>query len=83
MEAAIWYGKGKVKIEDMAVPQPGPGQVRLKVKVCGICGTDLHEYPGRAVSDSYAATPPNRTAWRTRGSGARIFFPRGCFGRRC
>ena len=28
----------------MAVPQPGPGQVRLKVKVCGICGTDLHEY---------------------------------------
>ncbi len=44
MEAAIWYGKGKVKIEDMAVPQPGPGQVRLKVKVCGICGTDLHEY---------------------------------------
>ncbi|MGB6066178.1 MAG: 2,3-butanediol dehydrogenase [Desulfomonilaceae bacterium] len=44
MEAAVWYGKGKVKIEDMAVPQPGPGEVRLKVKVCGICGSDLHEY---------------------------------------
>ena len=24
------------------IPQPGPGQVRLRVSVCGVCRTDLH-----------------------------------------
>ena len=25
-------------------PEPGPGQVRVRVAWCGLCGTDLHEY---------------------------------------
>lgn len=44
MLAARWYSKKDVRIEEIADPQPGPGQVRLRVKACGICGTDLHEY---------------------------------------
>src|SRR5487761_2307975 len=24
------------------IPQPGPGQVRIRVTVCGVCRTDLH-----------------------------------------
>jgi (R,R)-butanediol dehydrogenase/meso-butanediol dehydrogenase/diacetyl reductase len=44
MRAAYWYGKKDVRIEEIADSQPGPGQVRLRVKACGICGTDLHEY---------------------------------------
>ncbi len=27
-------------------PQPGPGQVRLQVRVCGVCHTDLHTVEG-------------------------------------
>ncbi len=44
MKAAVWYAKGDIRIEDKPVPEPGPGEVRLKVKACGICGSDLHEY---------------------------------------
>ncbi|MCU0929905.1 MAG: alcohol dehydrogenase catalytic domain-containing protein, partial [Burkholderiaceae bacterium] len=38
-----------------ALPRPGPGQVRLHVRACGVCRTDLHlvdgdlAHPGRPV----------------------------------
>lgn len=33
-------------LEDVPVPEAGPGQVRLKVTVCGACHTDLHTVEG-------------------------------------
>jgi (R,R)-butanediol dehydrogenase/meso-butanediol dehydrogenase/diacetyl reductase len=44
MKAAVWHEKGDIRIEDMADPKPGTGQVKVRIKVCGICGSDLHEY---------------------------------------
>lgn len=44
MKAARWHGRGDVRIEDVPEPSPKPGQVKIKVHYCGICGTDLHEY---------------------------------------
>ncbi len=44
MKAARWHGKGDIRIEDTPIPEPGPGEVLLKIKACGICGSDLHEY---------------------------------------
>ncbi len=35
-------GKGFLEIQDKPVPQPGEGEVLLKVAACGICGTDVH-----------------------------------------
>ncbi|PIX85790.1 MAG: alcohol dehydrogenase, partial [Nitrospirae bacterium CG_4_10_14_3_um_filter_53_41] len=31
---------------EMPVPEPGPGQIRVKVHACGICHTDLHTVEG-------------------------------------
>jgi propanol-preferring alcohol dehydrogenase len=31
---------------EVEIPQPGPGQVRLKVQTCGVCHTDLHIVEG-------------------------------------
>ena len=31
---------------DLPLPKPGPGQVRLKVRTCGVCHTDLHLVEG-------------------------------------
>lgn len=31
---------------DLPLPKPGPGQVRLKVRACGVCHTDLHLVEG-------------------------------------
>lgn len=41
----------------MSIPQPGPGQVRIKVSVCGVCHTDLHTVEGEIVPPSLPVTP--------------------------
>ncbi|MBN2381223.1 zinc-dependent alcohol dehydrogenase family protein [candidate division WOR-3 bacterium] len=35
-----------LKLVEMPVPEPGPGQARIKVSVCGVCHTDLHTVEG-------------------------------------
>lgn len=37
---------GKIVIEDVDAPSSGPGEVRVAVRVCGICGTDVHAFQG-------------------------------------
>jgi (R,R)-butanediol dehydrogenase/meso-butanediol dehydrogenase/diacetyl reductase len=44
MKAARWHARGDVRIEDVPVPEPGPGDLLLRVSWCGICGTDVEEY---------------------------------------
>ncbi len=44
MKAAVWYKKGDIRIEDTPMPSPDPDQVKVKITVCGICGSDVHEY---------------------------------------
>lgn len=44
MKAALWRAKGDIRIEDIPVPVPGPGEALLRIKACGICGSDLHEF---------------------------------------
>jgi len=33
---------GPLRLVERAIPSPGPGQVRLHVRTCGVCRTDLH-----------------------------------------
>ncbi|MEA3400461.1 MAG: zinc-dependent alcohol dehydrogenase family protein [Armatimonadota bacterium] len=35
-----------LRLEEVEDPEPGPGEVRLKVHTCGVCRTDLHEVEG-------------------------------------
>ena len=47
MKAAVVRELGKpLTIENVPIPQPGPGQVLVKVRACGVCGTDLHAVRG-------------------------------------
>lgn len=47
MQALVRFGTGEndVRIEDAPEPVCGPGQVKLRVKSVGVCGTDLHGHP--------------------------------------
>lgn len=38
-------------IEDRPIPEPGPGEVLLKTRLCGICGSDLHQFKHAAEID--------------------------------
>jgi (R,R)-butanediol dehydrogenase/meso-butanediol dehydrogenase/diacetyl reductase len=44
MKQAIYHGIKDIRVEEAPEPQPGRGEVKVKVKYCGICGSDLHEY---------------------------------------
>jgi len=46
MKAAFYKGHRAIEIGESRVLAPGPGQVRLDVAWCGVCGTDLHIYLG-------------------------------------
>lgn len=46
MKAVVYHGPHKLKVEDVAIPEPGEGQVLVRVRACGICGTDLHIFNG-------------------------------------
>ena len=41
MKAVVYHGKGDVRVEDVPVPAPGPGEMLVRVDACGICPTDL------------------------------------------
>ena len=43
MFAAVYHGRGDVRIEDVPEPSPGPGEVKIRNLANGICGTDLKE----------------------------------------
>lgn len=44
MRAAVLHSAGDLSIEDVAIPDPGPGELLLAVETVGICGTDASEY---------------------------------------
>lgn len=46
MKAAVFYKKNDLRIEEIEKPIPKPGEVQIRVKACGICGTDVHIYNG-------------------------------------
>jgi len=44
MRAAVFHGIRDLRVEEVAEPKPGPREAKIRVKYCGICGSDLHEY---------------------------------------
>jgi len=42
MLAAVYVGDGRIAVEEVPRPQPGPGDVVVEIAECGICGSDLH-----------------------------------------
>jgi 2-desacetyl-2-hydroxyethyl bacteriochlorophyllide A dehydrogenase len=42
MNAAIYRGDGRIEVDRVPVPEPGPGELLVEVTACGICGSDLH-----------------------------------------
>ncbi len=56
MKAVRYYGKEDIRVEEVTAPSaPEPKQIVIKPKVCGICGTDLHEYAAGPI-----VTPINK-----------------------
>lgn len=46
MKALRYLGANELKIMDVPKPEPKEGEVLLRIKSCGICGSDVHGYLG-------------------------------------
>jgi L-idonate 5-dehydrogenase len=44
MEALVIHAPGDLRVEEVPTPELGPGQLRVRVRCGGICGSDLHYY---------------------------------------
>ncbi len=44
MRAAVYHGRRDIRIEEIEVPEPGPGELLVEVHAAGICGTDASEW---------------------------------------
>ena len=44
MRVARWYSNSDVRVEEMPVPEIGPGEILIKIDACGICGSDVMEW---------------------------------------
>jgi len=42
MKAAVFYGKGDIRIKRVQDPVLEPDGIFFEIKACGICGSDLH-----------------------------------------
>ena len=56
MKAVVYDAPGSYAIRDIPAPDPKPGEVRVRVRQTGICGTDLHIHNGKFFAE-FPLTP--------------------------
>jgi len=53
VRGVVAHAKGEpVRVETVVIPDPGPGEVVVKVQACGVCHTDLHYREG-GINDDF------------------------------
>ena len=58
MRAMRFEQKGRpLRLEEMALPDPGPGEIRVSIKACAVCRTDLHVVDGELTHPGHPLTP--------------------------
>jgi propanol-preferring alcohol dehydrogenase len=61
-----------LKMQTLAPPSPGPGQVLIRVSACGVCRTDLHLVDGEIAACRYPVTPGHEVVGTVENAGARF-----------
>lgn len=64
MKAARFPGGNRIAIAEVAPPAPGPGEVRLRVLACALCGSDL-----RPLAAGWPVTPGHEILGRVEQPG--------------
>ncbi|MFF4358138.1 L-idonate 5-dehydrogenase [Streptomyces sp. NPDC001604] len=51
MLGCVIHGQDDLRVEELPVPEPGPGQALVAVRYGGVCGSDLHYWKHGGVGD--------------------------------
>lgn len=60
MQAVVYPQPGNVSVQEVGIPEPGPGEVRIRMTAAGMCGTDLHLHEGQFLAN-FPLTPGHET----------------------
>jgi propanol-preferring alcohol dehydrogenase len=69
MRAFVVSRPGELRRIERDVPEPGPGQVLVRVSCCGVCRTDLHLLDGDLPARHPDVTPGHEVVGRVEASG--------------
>lgn len=58
MRGVVFTGSRGCVVRDVADPQPGQGEVKVKIMATGICGSDLHVYRAANASEQVRGHEP-------------------------
>jgi propanol-preferring alcohol dehydrogenase len=76
MRALVLTARGRPLAErDLAVPEPGVGEVLVRVAACGVCRTDLHVADGELPDARLPLVLGHQIVGRIEGSGRRVGIP--------
>jgi len=66
-----------LSLRDLPTPQPGPGEILLRVRACGVCHTDLHTVEGELALPRLPVVPGHQVVGTVAevGEGVRTFRP--------
>ncbi len=67
----------RLALEERPTPEPGPGQVRLRVEACGVCRTDLHVVDGELPDPRLPIVPGHEIVGRIEAAGEGVDLPPG------
>ena len=57
MQVARLYAAHDLRLAEEPIPQPGPGEVLLRVSAVGLCGSDIHWWTGGGIGDARLERP--------------------------
>ena len=64
-----------LRLDDVEVPQPGSGEVLIRVAACGVCRTDLHLVDGELPQCRLPVTPGHEVVGTVVATGERVGVP--------
>ena len=75
--ASLAQNQAPLELVEIPVPQPGPGEILVRVMVCGVCHTELDEIEGRTPPSYFPMILGHQVVGRVErcGPGAAAFLP--------
>ena len=70
MRAARLHAIRDLRIEDLPVPQPGPGELLVRVEGCGVCPTDVRKWAIGLNDGEYPFNPGHEWVGRIEATGS-------------
>ena len=72
MKQSVMTAPGRIEFRDIPVPPPGPGEVLIRMKRIGVCGSDIHVWHGKHALTPYPVVQGHEVSGVIEKAGAAV-----------